>query len=99
MRESQIVFEPSNLGSVVVFVAMAIPVLVIDQILFMAIRPVLSFNDEAYDERQAALVANANGRARYSALLFLAALTMVGVAQFSPKTIGYLGLFFMKLGV
>ncbi|MGI9237286.1 MAG: hypothetical protein ACR2QZ_07805, partial [Woeseiaceae bacterium] len=88
-------FRIPPLWFVLTFLAVVIVVFIADHLLFMAIRPVLSFEDEAYDERQEALVTKANGKARYSGLIFLAALTVAGAAQVHPVTIFFLGCLFM----
>ena len=82
---------------VLVVAAIAALVLAAEQLLFMSIRPVLSFEDEAYDERQEALVTKANGKARHSGLVFLAVLTLAGSTQVHPVTIFFLGGLFMML--
>lgn len=86
-------------GAGVVFAVAAFAALAIatEQLLFMSIRPVLSFRDEAYDERQKALVTEANGKARYSGLIFLAALTVAGALRVQPFALVYLGALFMML--
>lgn len=86
-----------DLDVVLVVLAFAALAIATEQLLFMSIRPVLSFDDEAYDERQKALVTEANGKARYSGLVFLGVLAVAGAVRVQPFTLIYLGALFMML--